>query len=39
MNEEDMKKLFNLKDEYDMIVVQVYDSNQAEDIAKKFLKH
>ncbi|MEK6827534.1 MAG: ABC transporter permease, partial [Nanoarchaeota archaeon] len=35
MNEEDMKKLFNLKDEYDMIVVQVYDSNQAEDIAKK----
>jgi len=35
MNEEDMKKLFDIKDEYDMIVVQVYDSNQAEDIAKK----
>jgi len=35
MNEEDMKELLNIDDEYDIIIAKVYDSNQAEEIAEK----
>jgi len=35
MNEEDMKKLLNIGDEYDMIIAQVSNLNNAEDTAKK----
>jgi putative ABC transport system permease protein len=35
MNEKDMKKLLNINDEYDLIVAQVSNSNQAEAVAEK----
>jgi putative ABC transport system permease protein len=35
MNEGDMKKLLNIKDEYDIIVAQVSDSKEAETVAEK----
>ncbi len=35
MNERDIKDLLNIKDEYDMIVVQISDSKNAETIAEK----
>ncbi|VVB83526.1 MacB-like periplasmic core domain protein [uncultured archaeon] len=35
MNEKDMKKLLNIEDEYDMIVVQVSDSKETENVAEK----
>jgi putative ABC transport system permease protein len=35
MNEEDMKKLLNIENEYDLIVAQVSDSKQAETVAER----
>lgn len=35
MNEKDMKDLLNIKDEYDLIVVQIFDSKNAETVAEK----